>query len=598
MTMTQKYEMNWDLEVFFEGGSSSPTFMALLEQLKSEIPALKKELEKVKEEAGVEIWHDLLTRYQKLLSLTYQAYSFVDCLTSADVKDDKAKNLGGHVQAIHADLLAASTVLEAELAKMSDESFTALVSDAEIERIAFNLAEKRKASLDKMAPEMEELAGDLSVSGYHAWCDVYASVVGRMEIPFEEDGEEKKLSVGQLFTRFQSPDRAVRKDVFQRWEAAWENESELIALALNNLAGYRLALYKHRKWDSVLKEPLEMNRMSEETLTTMWETINQNKHRLTPFFERKAKMMGVEKLSWYDVDAPLPAGSSKVSYDEAAAFITEQFQQFNPQMAEFAKMNFKDRWIEAEDRPGKRPGGFMTDFPVNNKGESRIFMTFAGTPGCVSTLAHELGHGYHTYVMRDLPILAQRYAMNVAETASTFAEMIVIDAAITKATDREEKVALLAEKIQSAIAFCMNIHARFLFETKFYAARKNGPVSKDSLNELMEQAQKDAFINLLAEYHPTFWASKLHFYGTDVPFYNFPYTFGYLFSTGIYARALAEGSSFADKYDALLKDTASMSVEELASRHLGVDLTKPDFWQDALDLVAADVEEFLALTNE
>lgn len=594
--MTQKYETTWDLDVFFEGGSSSPAFQALLDQLKVEIPQLKKDIEQLNDDANVAIWHNLLARYQKFTSLNYQASSFIGCLTSADVKDDKAKNLSGHIGAINADLLAVSTALEASLAKMTDKNFAALISDEELQKIAFNLTEKRQASLDKLAPATEELVGDLSVSGYHSWWDVYNSVVGRMEIPYVEDGEEKKLSVGQMFTRFQSPDREVRKEVFAKWETAWSNEAELIALALNNLAGYRLSLYKHRKWDNILKEPLEMNRMKEETLNTMWDTISKNKKRLIPFFERKAKMLGVEKLSWYDVDAPLPIGSSKVTYDEAAEFIMEQFEKFNPKMAEFAKMNFEDRWIEAEDRAGKRPGGFMTVFPEN--GQSRIFMTFAGTPGCVSTLAHELGHGYHTYVMKDLPLLAQEYAMNVAETASTFAEMIVIDAAIKKASNKEEKVALLADKIQSAIAFFMNIHARFLFETRFYEARKNGPVSKDELNDLMEQAQKDAYIHQLSEYHPTFWAAKLHFYGTDVPFYNFPYTFGYLFSTGIYARAIAEGPAFADKYDALLRDTASMTVEELADRHLAVDLTQPQFWQEAIDLVIADVEEFLALTNE
>lgn len=594
--MTKKYVTTWDLDVFFEGGSSSPAFQELLDQLKVEIPQLKKDIEQIEDDAIVVVWHDLLARYQKLASLNYQVSSFIGCLTSADVKDDKAKNLWGHISAIGADLLAVSTALEAKLAKMSDENFVALISNEELKKIAFNLSEKRQASLDKLAPATEELAGELSVSGYHAWGDLYDAVVGRMEISYIEDGEEKKLSVGQLFTRFQSPDREVRKEVFAKWEAAWANESELIALALNNLAGYRLSLYKHRKWDNILKEPLEMNRMKEETLNTMWDTISKNKTRLIPFFERKAKLLGVEKLSWYDVDAPLPTGSSKVTYDEAAEFIMEQFEKFNPKMAEFAKMNFEDRWIEVEDRAGKRPGGFMTIFPES--GQSRIFMTFAGTPGCVSTLAHELGHGYHTYVMKDLPLLSQEYAMNVAETASTFAEMIVIDAAIKKASNKEEKVALLADKIQSAIAFFMNIHARFLFETRFYEARKNGPVSKDALNELMEQAQKDAYINLLAEYHPTFWAAKLHFYGTEVPFYNFPYTFGYLFSTGIYARAIAEGSAFADKYDELLRDTASMTVEELAIRHLGVDLTQPQFWQEAIDLVVADVEEFLALTNE
>jgi oligoendopeptidase F len=215
----------------------------------------------------------------------------------------------------------------------------------------------------------------------------------------------------------------------------------------------------------------------------------------------------------------------------------------------------------------------------------------------MSTLAHELGHAYHQHVMNDMPALAQEYAMNVAETASTFAEMIVSDAAVKQASTDEERLALLEDKIQRSVAFFMNIHARFLFETEFYEERQKGLVSVEKLNEMMESAQRRAYKDALGEYHPHFWASKLHFYITSVPFYNFPYTFGYLFSSGLYAAAQREGAAFEDKYIALLRDTGSMTVEELASKHLGVDLTQPDFWQSAVDLAIADVEQFLRMTE-
>ena len=143
----------------------------------------------------------------------------------------------------------------------------------------------------------------------------------------------------------------------------------------------------------------------------------------------------------------------------------------------------------------------------------------------------------------------------------------------------------------------MNIHARFLFETRFYQARKEGVVSTEQLNELMEQAQREAYGDRLSTYHPIFWASKLHFHITDVPFYNFPYTFGYLFSLGIYAYAKSDKKNFANFYDALLKDTGRMKVEELAKKHLNVNLEEPEFWQRAIDLCIEDVKQFIELTN-
>jgi oligoendopeptidase F len=264
-------------------------------------------------------------------------------------------------------------------------------------------------------------------------------------------------------------------------------------------------------------------------------------------------------------------------------------------MAAFAKRAFDERWIEAEDRPKKAPGGFCTAFPL--KKETRIFMTYANTFSNLSTLAHELGHAFHSHVCFDLPILAGDYRMNVAETASTMAEMIVIDAALKQQIDPSIKLGLLNDKIQRSIAFLMNIHARFIFETDFYAERKKGYVLPETLCALMLAAQKRAYLNALAEWHPYFWASKMHFYFTDIPFYNFPYTFGYLFSLGIYTH-LKQKKNSEEMYIALLKDTGKMPTRELAKKHLQVDLEKAAFWEDAMHACIKDVSEFLTLCEK
>jgi oligoendopeptidase F len=346
----------------------------------------------------------------------------------------------------------------------------------------------------------------------------------------------------------------------------------------------------------VLQEPLQINRMSEATLQAMWAAIEESRPVLVSYLERKAKLLGVDKLDWHDVEAPIGSATRTIAYDEAAALIVEQFRSFSPELADFSQQAFQDGWIEAEDRAGKRPGGFCTAFPKT--GQTRIFMTYSGTASNLSTLAHELGHAYHQHVMNDLPPLSQEYAMNVAETASTFAELIVSDCALKAAVDEEEKLGLLEDKIQRSVAFFMNIYARFLFETRFYERRRQGLVSVEELGELMEAAQREAYCDTLGEAHPHFWASKLHFYLTDVPFYNFPYTFGYLFSAGIYARALQEGPTFRERYDALLRDTGRMSVEQLAAKHLGVNVEEIDFWREAVALTAVDVQQFIAMTED
>nr|WP_232345274.1 M3 family oligoendopeptidase [Paenactinomyces guangxiensis] len=586
------------MNTIYEGGSHSSVLKEELENAEGQMPLLKKKISALDQEirpGWLDRWHETLEELQHLSNRLHEAASFISCLFSQDMKDEKAQALRARISQIEASYNSVMTILESKISQIPPASWEALIEDPRIQSISFTLQERRQRAMEKLPPEQEELANDLSVDGYVAWGHMYNNIVGRMQIPFEEKGKVTHLSVGQAANKINHPDRAVRRQVFEKWEEAWKKEADLIAATLNHLAGYRLQLYKHRNWDNPLKEPLNDNRMSEETLQAMWQAIEKEKHRLVPFIERKAKLLNVDKLSYYDVHAPLPGNNQAVTYDEAADFIVEQFAKFNPDMAAFARQAFEMRWIEAEDRPNKRPGGFCTSFPVSQ--QTRIFMTYSGTASNVSTLAHELGHAYHQHVMKDLPAFAQMYAMNVAETASTFAELIVSDAAIKQTATKEEKIILLEEKLQSAISFFMDIHSRFLFETRFYEKRKQGPLSANELCQLMVEAQKEGYAESLAEYHPHFWASKLHFYNTQVPFYNFSYTFGFLFSTGIYDRALAEGPAFAKKYVDLLRDTASMTVEDLAFRHLGVDLTKPDFWENAVRLALSDVDEFLSLTE-
>lgn len=596
--MSHTLSQYWDLDSIFAGGSQSAELVAFLEALETDLEAFRGQLldhKKTANESGVASWSQLFDTYQQLQGRVFQAGSFVGCLNSQNTKDQAAKLLQGRIQQLDASLTTLLNLLNEQILSLSDAAFEALLQDERIAPIAFRLQEYRRLAKEKLPSDLESLAADLAVDGYHAYDSLYSTLVSRMSIPFEQNETTTQLSVGQAENRISSGDRSVREHVFANYQAAWADNAELFAHTLNHLGGFRLNLYRHRGWDSVLKEPLDNNRMTQQTLDAMWNAINSQKERFVAFLQRKAKVLGLSKLSWFDLGAPLSTSTSTIPYEQGAAFVVEQFGRFSSSLADFAQMAFEKGWVESEDRNGKRPGAFCTGLPLSQ--ESRIFMTYSGTPSNLATLAHELGHGYHSYVMRDLPMFSKRYPMNLAETASTFAEMIVADAALKMASTDEERIVLLEDKIRRSVTFFMNIHARFLFETEFYEQRKQGPLSVERLNELMENAQKTAYCGALDSYHPHFWAAKLHFYKTGAPFYNFPYTFGYLFSSGIYAHALAEGPSFAEKYVGLLRDTGRMTVEELASKHLGVDLTQPDFWQAAVALAVADVEEFLRLTE-
>jgi oligoendopeptidase F len=592
--MNTTYSDVWDLDVFFEGGSESKEFrehLDTLNQKKTHFEENALAFHPPQSGSDADLVWKLIEEAKDVMLYLRQAGAFVSCLEAQNMHDRKADELRGEITSISADFSSVFTKFQQQLSESSEEVWNALLQHEQLKEITFVLNEWRKKAKDKLSSTEESMIGALAVDGYHGWGQMYDTIVGSMEI--SHNG--KKLSVGQANNLLSSPDKNTRKEVFEQLEDAWKQNEELFAKTLNHLGGFRLSVYKKRGWEDIMKEPLEYNRMKQETLDAMWGAISKNKAPFVKYLNRKANLLGKDKLDWFDQDAPVAELTSTMSYDEGARFILKQFSRFGDEMAGFARLAFEGRWIEAEDRAGKRPGGFCTSFPMSD--ESRIFMTYSGSMSNVSTLAHELGHAFHSYALRPMHTLNRNYAMNVAETASTFAEMIVADAAVKEAVTKEEKIALVEDKLQRSVAFFMNIHARFLFETRFYEERSKGIVSADKLNDLMVEAQKEAFADSIGEVHPRFWASKLHFYITGVPFYNFPYTFGYLFSLSIYAKALESGENYEEKYMSLLRDTAIMNVEDLAMKHLGEDITKEAFWEKGIKLCIADVDEFLELTN-
>lgn len=591
-----KYAINWDLESIFAGGSSSESLQQELQQISIKMKEFHQLVDAFtpNTENQVEALTDILAVYEEIQKSFTECGSFIEALNSANIHDQQAKLLTGQLYSNLPAFQLATTILNKKFASYSEEDWQNLMTH--FSQIAFRLSEMRRDGQELLDEQSENIINTLALDGQSAWSQHYDTIVASIQIPF--NGE--MLSAGQAFnTMMSSQDKAVRQELFEKWEKAWSEKADIFADTLNHLDGFRLNNYKLHGVDDFLKQPLEYNRLDKETLDMMWGTIQKNKQPIIDFLTRKAQLFGKDKMDWQDQDAPIVLGDfeeRRYTFDQAADFIVENFKKFSPKMSEFAQMAFDKAWIEAEDRPGKRPGGYCTSLPKSQ--ESRIFMTYGESVNEVSTLAHELGHAFHSHVMWDLPTLNQDYAMNVAETASTFAELIVADATLKEAKTDEEKINLLDVKLQNAIAMFMNIHARFIFESNFYAARQKGLVATDEITRLMVEAQKEAYINGLGSYHPHFWAAKLHFFIDEVPFYNFPYTFGYLFSLGIYAKASQHADGFEDQYIALLRDTASMTTEELAKKHLDTDLHQATFWQAGIDMVLKDIATFMDLTEK
>ena len=591
----------WDLESIFPGGSKSKEYADFRKKIAEDLEKAKKALENLPKNLdgdNLDKWAVWILEMQRIYEHIYMASAFAGCLVCQDVADSEAQKIDVEIDEFSSKWGMMWTSLESFAKNQSDDNWKKLVSRDDMKPISFPLNETRDQARMKMSEELEKLALELGVNGYHGWNKLYDKMAGDYKVEIDEKGKKKTISLGQNAARMSSPDRNVRRDAFMKMEDAWERMSNLAAMALDFQAGFRLSLYKNRNWESPLFEALLKARMKQETLDSMWAAIVKGRDKLKDYIKAKKKLLGIEKFCWYDQAAPAGKSERKFPYYEAADFIVKHLSGFSKEMSEFSRKAIDKRWIEAEDRSGKAAGGWCSRIPI--KKESRIFMTYTGTFNDLGTLAHELGHAYHGHLLNDEPFFAQRYPMTLAETASIFNELRVNDAAFESSDDHDEKLMLVDQKLQNVFAYYCNIYTRYLFDRRFYEERKSGMVGKEKLCEIMKEAQREAFMGLLDEkegYHPYFWASKLHFFFTGQPFYNYPYTFGYLFANGVYDRAAKEGPAFAKNYRALLSDTGKMTTEDVALKHLGADLTREDFWADAVRRSLMDVDKFVELSS-
>ncbi|AMV20227.1 Oligoendopeptidase F, plasmid [Planctomyces sp. SH-PL14] len=597
-----RYPLNWNLDALFPNPQTAE-FKTLLSGFSTELQTLAADadtLPAITAAGASGTWGAYLERLAAVLGRFEDLSAFVGCHSADQAENKEFQRVEGLLSALWP--LRSKVLTTVELAFVgvpADKVKIFIDGDPRLKAVAFFLEEAGRNATFRLPREQEQLLSELSVDGLSAWSRLYDRISGELRIEVMEKGNVVRKSVGQI--QYDMPERSVRQNNFYAADKAWGTLGDTCADALNHISGARLTKYKRLKVQDHLDAPLRLNRMTRGTLDTMWGTITDRKKMLLPYLERKAKLLGLEKLSWYDQIAPLPPGiagnESELTYDQACDLVIRTFTEFSPDFGEFARMAIETGWTEAENRPGKKQGAFCTGIPT--KKETRVFMTYTGTADSMSTLAHELGHAYHSYVLRNEPLLLQDYPMNLAETASTFAEAVLNEQRLVEAKSTGARLALLDNLLADSVAFLMNIHARFLFEDRFHKERPQGELTTARLSELMQEAQKEAYLGAFADdgWYPGFWISKLHFYIGGWPFYNFPYTFGYLLSQGLYAVAATDKTNFPARYREFLIATGNRQTEDALQQTLGYDLTKPEFWNRSLDVIETRVKAFCDLAD-
>ena len=531
--------------------------------------------------------------------------TFANCHASVDATHTEAKALLGRVAKLNSEMSQAFSPYEDTLIHAEPEFIDAVLEHESVDVAGqrFAIESSRKLSSSRLSVAEEQLLAAMKVDGRDAWGRLYDNLTGSLKLSLKVQGEEEALGFSQVVSLLYGSEFEKQEPAWRAVQGAMKTHQESFASILNALAGWRLTENKKRSKISdvhFLDPSLHGSRIVPETLDTMMSVAKANRNIGQKAGLLMARVHGLDEMKpWNHLAAMPPLGDSEstlYSFDEAIEVIKTAFDEVNPEMAEFVGLMVENGWIDAAPAANKRLGAYCTKFAATRT--PLVFMTWGGSRSNLMTLAHELGHAFHNWVMRDMPLCKTRYPMTLAETASIFAENIVRDHLLQQAQTRNEKLEMLWEELSSSLALMVNIPVRFEFEKAFYEQREKGELTAKQLCDLMETTWKEWYGDAMTEADPYFWASKLHFSISQVSFYNYPYLFGYLFSKGVYAQRDAKGEQFYEDYVSLLRDTGSMMAEEVVQKHLGMDLTQADFWQQSIDMVKVQIDEFERLLNQ
>jgi len=578
-------DIRWNLESVY-----SSTDSAAYRADKDELVSLSTDLISILEKAdSSHQWFPVaIEKLNRLESLSENLSSFVYAIWSVNTADVAA-------QAEIDDLESRSLILKDALVRFRSllpglsDRWDSLLAVKELAPFRFWLDEQFFLSGRQMSNAEESLAEDLQRSGGDAWDRLHDRLSSTLSRPWDDEVK----TVTQLRSMASNPDRTIRKRAWEEECAAWQGAEVSFAAALNGVKGSSVTLNARRGWGSTLEKSLVQNRLSRTALDAMLGELTRSLPIFRRYFRAKAKKMGLSRLAWYDLFAPLNSTGSpdkKWDWEQVSVFIPSMFDTLSKDMGDFARRAFRERWIDASPRNGKTGGAYCTTFPL--VGESRIFCNFDGSFDAVSTVAHELGHAWHNEVMKDLPGLKRDYPMTLAETASIFSETLVFRAALDEASD-SSRADILDTYLIGASQVVVDILSRFHFEAALMRQRPAGELSPEELCALMLDAQDRSYGDALeeGERHGWMWAVKGHYYSPDLAFYNFPYAFGQLFALGLYDRFQKEGADFADRYRALLRLTGSTDAVG-AGRSIGFNIESPDFWHRGISTIEGFIEDF------
>lgn len=576
----------WSLDVLYTGFDDK-RWSEDLKKLDDCVEKFQAFAAKLSDENEKETIKEGLKLLEELEGLFAQMMIFCELRGAADTRDKDSMSYEGVLSQRRNRTRAAETKF-AEYVATRKNLEQDIKEDAFLTSYAYLLRNMAEDNRHLLSGDVEEALAKMDISGSAAW----SSLQGYLTSSVEADLDGKKLTLSEVRNLAYSPSKEERKAAYEAELACYDKIKDSVAYALNSIKMQDISECELRGFASPLAKTLYYARMKEETLNALLEAMTEYMPQFWRYLRLKAEKLGyADGLPWYELFAPLGKSTKRYTTEEARDYLITVFSSFSPDMAEMMKRAFAEDWIDFYPRNGKVGGAFCE--ALNSKKEFRVLTNFSGSFSDLVTLAHELGHGYHDFMVHDNEPLNMEYSTPVAETASTFNENVITGYAIDHTGDEEEKLALIESQLSDTAQIMCDIYSRFLFESEVVERRRDSFLFADELNEIMLDAQKKAYGNGLDEncLHPYMWVCKSHYYSADLGFYNYPYAFGGLFARGLFAKYKKEGSAFVENYKKMLKNTPVMSVEDVA-KICGIDLTDKEFWMMSLHSYDAEIDEF------
>jgi len=580
----------WDLSYLYQN-FDDPAFRSDLDSLKGEAEGLKSLLEDSALPAGEKL-EKLAEEFERISARVDRLGGFIYSTLAVDATNEKA-------DAAMDQLMMAMTALQLAQSAMTrcvagTEQLERVISASEhLQPVAFALREMKEKAAHLIPPEIEPWILEMQLSGGNS----FSQLRDKLDSTLSIDYRGEKLPLAAIRGKAYHPDPAVRREAYEAEIASYARMDLPMSYCLNSIKMEARTLAKARKFDSVLDMTLADSRMDRETLDALWTAVREYLPHFRRYLRTKGALLGhPDGLPFYDLFAPAGESTRVYTAEEARELLIRELGKFSPEMAAFIGNAFDERWIDLYPREGKTGGAFC--MPVHFADRSLVMTNFQGSFSDVSTLAHELGHGWHNRCLAGLPYMMIDTPMPLAETASIFNETM-LSWQVLKGCAPEERLPLLENGIMEATQTVVDIYSRFLFEHEVIETRADHAMSVEELKAAMLRAQEASYGEGLDPNvrHPYMWACKSHYYSAGNNYYNFPYAFGLLFGKGVFARYLEKGPAFAQDYGRLLRSCGSAPVADVAAS-VGIDVRDPAFWQSSLEVIRKDIDEFCSLAEQ